>query len=277
MSQLPFIDRSADRGNERRREFRFGVEATRKRRSFESPAHAPVGQDLRPRIEASGESELQRQVLYHGRQPRPKNGRCRHREQGRAGLRVAASRRDPVPSKAGCCPERPREIGAGALRSRPLRLRLRRSRPAPTTRGTSGVGDEYFATCDGVNIMIAPVAIQTGWNRDPKIQQSDFERVVGRVWVCSRLSWIFGALFSVRSCVCGVGSARRESADLRASIPATLCDAPSRDRRWRCYLGLTPPQPRPSSNQRYLSAIWRPACGRHGACFVGRVVITNLS
>jgi hypothetical protein len=104
-------------------------------------------------------------------------------------------RRDPVPSKAGDCPERPREIGAGALRSRPLRLRLRRSRPAPTTRGTSGVGDEYFATCDGVNIMIAPVAIQTGWNRDPKIQQSDFERVVGRVWVCSRLSWIFGALF----------------------------------------------------------------------------------
>jgi len=186
-------------------------------------------------------------------------------------------RRDPVPSTAGRCPERPREIGAGTLRSRPLRLRLRRSRPAPTTRGSSGSGDECFATCDGVNIMIAPVAIQTGWNRDTEIQQSDFERVVGRVWVCSRLSWIFRALFSVRSCVRGVGSARRESADLRASIPATLRHAPSRERRWRGYLGLTPPQPRPSSNQRYLSAIWHPACGCHGACFVGHMVITNLS
>ena len=49
------------------------------------------------------------------------------------------------PSKAGVCPERPREIGAGALRSRPLRLRLRRSRPAPTTRASSGCGDKGFA------------------------------------------------------------------------------------------------------------------------------------
>jgi hypothetical protein len=32
-----------------------------------------------------------------------------------------------------------------------------------------------------VNIMIAPVAIQTGWNRDTEIEQSDFERVAGRV------------------------------------------------------------------------------------------------
>jgi len=39
-----------------------------------------------------------------------------------------------------------------------------------------------------VNIMIAPVAIQAGWNRDTEILQSDFERIVGRVSVCSRLS-----------------------------------------------------------------------------------------
>ncbi len=48
------------------------------------------------------------------------------------------ARLDPVPAMAGWRPERPREIGAGALRSRPLRLRLRRSRPAPTTRGSPG-------------------------------------------------------------------------------------------------------------------------------------------
>ncbi len=125
--------------------------------------------------------------------------------------------------------------------------------------------------------MIAPVAIQTGWNRDPKIQQSDFERVVGRVWVCSRLSWIFGALFFCEELRLWSGLG---SAGVGGPPRVDPCDAlrrPSRDRRRRCYLGLTPPQPRPSSNQRYLSAIWRPACGRHGACFVGRVVITNLS
>ena len=46
-----------------------------------------------------------------------------------------------------------------------------------------------------MNIMIAPVAIQTGWNRDTEIPQSDFRCVAGRVWVCSRFSWIFGAFF----------------------------------------------------------------------------------
>ena len=98
--------------------------------------------------------------------------------------------------------------------------------------------------------MIAPVAIQTGWNRDPKIQQSDFERVVGRVWVCSRLSWIFGAFFALRGCVRGVGSAQLESADLRASIPATLRHAPSRVGRRRGYLGLSRPSPGFSSKQK---------------------------
>ena len=91
--------------------------------------------------------------------------------------------------------------------------------------------------------MIAPVTIRTGWNRDTEIPKSDFARVVGRVWVCFRLSWIFGALFSVRGCVRGVGSAKLESADLRASIPATLRHAPSRVGRRRGYLGLSRPSP----------------------------------
>ena len=103
-----------------------------------------------------------------------------------------SARRDPVLAMAGVCPERPREIGAGALRSRPLRLRLRRSRPAPTTRGSSGGGDERFATCDGVNNTTVRIAVETGRITTP---QSDVERVVGRVSVGSRLCSSFRAPF----------------------------------------------------------------------------------
>ena len=142
------------------------------------------------------------------------------------------------------CPERPREIGAGALRSRPLRLRLRRSRPAPTTRGSSGGGDENPFHMRWRHRHDRARVVQTGCNRNTEIPQSNFEHVAGRIWVCSRPSWIFGALFSVSGCVRGVGSAREESADLRASIPATLRHAPSRVGRRRGSLGLTPPQPR---------------------------------
>lgn len=48
-------------------------------------------------------------------------------------------------------------------------------------------------------------------------------------------------LSSVEGCVRGVGLARWESADLRASIPTTLRYAPSRDGRRRGYLGLSRP------------------------------------
>jgi hypothetical protein len=48
---------------------------------------------------------------------------------------------------------------------------------------------------------------------------------------------------AVKGCIRGVSGPRWESADLRASIPATLCHAPSRVGRRRGYLGLTPPQP----------------------------------
>ena len=75
------------------------------------------------------------------------------------------------------------------------------------------------------------------------VLQSDCERVVGRISVCSRLRSSFRAPLFWKGCVRGVGSARWELADLRASIPATLRHAPSRVGRRRCYLGLTPPQP----------------------------------
>ena len=119
--------------------------------------------------------------------------------------------------------------------------------------------------------MIAPVTIRTGWNRDTEIPKSDFARVVGRVWVCFRLSWIFGALFSVRGCVRGVGSAKLESADLRASIPATLRHAPSRVGRRRGYLGLTPPQPRLVSQAETGRAhIGRAECSLRGMVIIQR-------
>ena len=169
---------------------------------------------------------------------------CRHPEQGRPGLRVAPPGatlflRLPVRARNGHG-----RSGPGALRSRPLRLRLCRSRPAPTTRGSSGGGDENLFHMRWRHRHDRARAVQTGRHRNTAIPQSDFARVVGRVWVCSRLSWIFGAHFSVRGCVRGVGSAREESADLRASIPATLRHAPSRVGRRRGSLGLTPPQPR---------------------------------
>jgi hypothetical protein len=120
---------------------------------------------------------------------------CRHREQGRAGLRVAASRRDPVPSKAGYARNGPGRSGPERCardRSACGSLGRVRSRP-PVARPGSAV--RIFNTCDGGKVTTVRVAVQTGWNRDTEILQSGFERVVGRVWVCSRLSWIFGALF----------------------------------------------------------------------------------
>jgi hypothetical protein len=63
---------------------------------------------------------------------------CRHPEQGRPGLRVAPPGATLFLRRPVCARNGHGRSGPGALRSRPLRLRLRRSRPAPTTRGSSG-------------------------------------------------------------------------------------------------------------------------------------------
>lgn len=62
----------------------------------------------------------------------------RHPEQGRPGLRVAPPGATLFLRWPVCARNGHGRSGPGALRSRPLRLRLRRSRPAPTTRGSSG-------------------------------------------------------------------------------------------------------------------------------------------
>ena len=116
----------------------------------------------------------------------------RHPEQGRPGLRVAPPGATLFLRWPVCARNGHGRSGPGALRSRPLRLRLRRSRPAPTTRGSSGGGDERFATCDGVNNTTVRIAVETGRITTP---QSDVERVVGRVSVGSRLCSSFRAPF----------------------------------------------------------------------------------
>ena len=67
----------------------------------------------------------------------------------------------------------------------------------PTTRGSSGVA-----------------AVQIGSPRKGSIRLRAWVR---SRWVCLRLSWIFGASFAVKGLRSWVGSARWESADLRAS------------------------------------------------------------
>ena len=77
--------------------------------------------------------------LYHGRQFGPELTRRPAPEQGR--WLALPARRAPFLRRCRWVPERLRSAGDRALRLI-ARLRLRRSRPAPTTRGSSGWGGE---------------------------------------------------------------------------------------------------------------------------------------
>ncbi len=76
----------------------------------------------------------------------------------------------------------------------------------------------------GRNSLVAAFSRRKAWGRSVRFRTG-----------------IFGV--AVKGPVGGVIGARLESADLRASFPATLCHAPSGVGRRRGYLGLTPPQP----------------------------------
>ncbi len=172
---------------------------------------------------------------------RPKWGEGRHREQGRAGLRVAAS----VPT---LFLRRPGGPGT-ATGDRGRNAALATAPPAapsvasdPTTRGSSGVA-----------------AVQIGSRRKGSIRLRAWVR---SRWVCLRLSWIFGASFAVKGLRSWVGSARWESADLRASDS----DALPRPVPLRARAGLaganTAPAPGPLSITRFAG---RARAARHPA------------
>ena len=155
----------------------------------------------------------------------------------RRALRCSA-RRDPVPPKAGGCPE---TATGGRGRSAALA-----TAPPAAPSVASGpdhprlvrVGRRTAAECNPMGGACRAAARAAPRKRDAP------SSVFGRGWVWPWPSWSSARFFAVKGRVRGVGSARLESADLRASTPATLCHAPSRGGRRRGCLGRLRPSPR---------------------------------
>jgi hypothetical protein len=165
---------------------------------------------------------------------------ARHREQGRAGLRCA-------PPGATLFLRGPERARNGRGRSAPDRCardhsacgsvrRVRRRPPAARPGAAMNVSPRVMAATSrrcALRSRLAGIAVL----------QSDFERVAGRVWVCSRLSWIFGALFfceELRSWS-GLGSV-----GVGGPPRVDPCDASPRPVPRRAQAGLSgaqPPQP----------------------------------
>lgn len=157
-------------------------------------------------------------------------------------------------SWAGVGPERPREVGRGTLRS--LRLRLRgRVRPdhpqLVRRRGVTATVQHTDARRSVPAALALPAGPPAGAVRSRARSRRcaalrHFLSVLRGIGVGRSRRVFARVVVAVKGRFGGVGAARLESPEFRASIPATLCFGASGPGRRRAYLGLTPPRPPPS-------------------------------